>query len=221
MSIYLAIIKRDLSLAMRSINQVLNPLLFFVMTIALFPLGIGPEKSSLELIAPGIIWIAALLATLLTLDAMFRSDYEDGSLDLMLTNQEPLAALVLSKVFVHWLLTGLPVILISPVVCYLLYMDWGSTKLLMITLLIGTPILSLIGSIHMALTVGLGRGNLLLTILTIPFYVPVLIFSTMIIDLAKNQLAISGHIQLMIAFLLLALALAPLATAMALRISNE
>ncbi len=221
MSVYWAIIKRDLMLAMRSLNQVLNPLLFFVMTISLFPLGIGPEKVTLQLIAPGIIWIAALLATLLTLDAVFRTDYEDGSLDVMLLNQEPLAAIVLSKVFAHWLLTGLPLIIISPITCYLLYMDWSSTQLLMLTLLIGTPILSLIGSIHMALTVGLGRGNLLLTILTIPFYVPVLIFSTMIIDLAKNDLPIFGHLQLMIAMLLLTLALAPLATAMALRISTE
>lgn len=221
MNVYWSIIQRDLMLAMRSFNQVLNPLLFFVMTISLFPLGVGPEKATLQLIAPGIIWIAALLATLLTLDAVFRTDYEDGSLDLMLLNQEPLPVIVLSKIFAHWLLTGLPLIIISPITCYLLYMDWASTKLLILTLLIGTPILSLIGSIHMALTVGLGRGNLLLTILTIPFYVPVLIFSTMIIDLANNELPIFGHLQLMVAMLLMALALAPLATAMALRISTE
>lgn len=219
--VYWSIFVRDITLAMRSLNQVFNPLLFFIMTITLFPLGIGPEQTTLQQIAPGIIWVAALLATLLTLDGIFRTDYEDGSLDLFLLNKEPLALIVLSKVLAHWMITGLPLIIISPVAGYLMYQDWQSTLLMMLTLLIGTPVLSLIGSVHMALTVSLGRGNLLLTILTIPFYVPVLIFSTMIIDLASNGLPIAGHLQLMAAMLLLALALAPIATALALRISIE
>ncbi len=221
MMVYWGIFKRDFLLAFRSLSQVMNPLLFFLMTIALFPFGIGPGHDTLALIAPGAIWIAALLATLLTLDGLFRTDYEDGTLDLFLLNPEPLPLIVLSKVLAHWMITGLPLILISPLACHLLFLDWESTQLLILTLLLGTPILSLIGSVHMALTVSLGRGNLLLAILTIPFYVPVLIFSTMVIELAKNGLDISGYLQLLAAMLILAITLTPIATALALRVSVE
>ena len=221
MKVLIAIIQRELLLAMRSFSQILNPLLFFLMTIVLFPLGISPETTTLQTIGPGVIWIAALLATLLTLDNLFRSDYEDGALDQLLLNQESLSLVVMAKVFAHWCVTGLPLILISPLMGAMLFLPAETIWLLMLTLLIGTPILSLIGSIHMALTINLGRGNMLLSILTVPFYVPVLIFATMIIELSRGGMDYSGQLQLLVAMLVLSLVLAPLATAMALRISAE
>lgn len=221
MRVYLAVVQRDLRLAYRSLSQVLNPLLFFLMTVALFPLGISPSAEVLSSLAPGIIWIAALLATLLTLDGLYRTDFEDGSLHDFLLAEQPLSVLILCKVIAHWMITGLPLLIISPLACYLLFMSADDIVLMMITLLLGTPILSLIGSIHMALTVGLGRGNLLLAILTIPFYVPVLIFATAIVDMSRNGLDTSGHFLLLAAMLVLSLTLAPLASALALRVSVE
>jgi len=214
-------IKRDLLLASRSLSQVINPLLFYFITISLFPLAVGPDTDLLQQIAPAVIWMAALLASLLTLDNLFRSDYEDGSLELILLSPESLTLLALAKILTHWCITGLPVILLTPVAAYMFSLDTRTTLLLMLTLLLGTPILSLIGSITTALTVRIGRGNLLLAILSLPLYVPVLIFSTLAITTYQQGMDISGHLLLLAALLVFAFTLAPLASAAALRISMD
>lgn len=210
---------RDFTLAARNRSEWLNPLLFFVFAAILFPLGIGPDTTILKQIAPGIIWVVALLAALLSLDMIFRADYEDGSLEQLTLSPYPFSALVLGKILVHWLLTGLPLILLSPLLSTFFHMDLDATLIMMQTLLLGTPVLSLIGAIGSALTVGLKRGSMLLSLLVLPLYVPVLIFGANAVAAASAGLDISGHLMLIAALLALALTLAPLATAAALRAS--
>jgi heme exporter protein B len=210
---------RDFTLAARNKSEWMNPLLFFVFAAVLFPLGIGPDTVILKQIAPGIIWVVALLAALLSLDTIFRADYEDGSLEQLTLSPYPFAVLVLGKIFVHWLLTGLPLILLSPLLATFFHLDFDATLILMQTLLLGTPILSLVGAIGSALTVGLKRGSMLISLLVLPLYVPVLIFGANAVAASTVGLDISGHLMLIAALLALALTLAPLATAAALRAS--
>ena len=210
---------RDFTLAARNKSEWMNPLLFFVFAAVLFPLGIGPDTVILKQIAPGIIWVVALLAALLSLDTIFRADYEDGSLEQLTLSPYPFAALVLGKIAVHWLLTGLPLILLSPLLATFFHLDFDATLILMQTLLLGTPILSLVGAIGSALTVGLKRGSMLISLLVLPLYVPVLIFGANAVAASTVGLDISGHLMLIAALLALALTLAPLATAAALRAS--
>lgn len=217
----LAIIQRDLILAYRSMGQAINPLIFFLITISLFPLAIGTNTETLYLIGTGVVWIAALLASLLTLDNLFRIDYEDGNLELMLLSTEWLPLLCLAKVFAHWMVTCLPLLFVTPLAAYLYGLDEQTIKILIISLLIGTPILSLIGSINMALTTRLGQSNLLLAILCMPFYVPVLIFSTMSINLYQNGLDGRPYLYLLLAMLIISIVLVPFATAAAIKVSME
>lgn len=217
----LAIIQRDLILAYRSMGQAINPLIFFLITISLFPLAIGTNPETLYLIGTGVVWIAALLASLLTLDNLFRIDYEDGNLELTLLSTEWLPLLCLAKVFAHWMVTCLPLLFVTPLAAYLYGLDEQTIKILIISLLIGTPILSLIGSINMALTTRLGQSNLLLAILCMPFYVPVLIFSTMSINLYQNGLDGSPYLYLLLAMLIISIVLVPFATAAAIKVSME
>lgn len=210
---------RDFTLAARNKSEWLNPLLFFVFAAVLFPLGIGPDTVILKQIAPGIIWVVALLAALLSLDTMFRADYEDGSLEQLTLSPYPFAMLVLAKIVVHWLLTGLPLILLSPLLATFFHLQFDATLILMQTLLLGTPVLSLVGAIGSALTVGLKRGSMLISLLVLPLYVPVLIFGANAVAASTAGLDISGHLMLIAALLALALTLAPLATAAALRAS--
>ncbi len=210
---------RDFTLAARNKSEWLNPLLFFVFAAVLFPLGIGPDTVILKQIAPGIIWVVALLAALLSLDTMFRADYEDGSLEQLTLSPYPFGMLVLGKIAVHWLLTGLPLILLSPLLATFFHLDFDATLILMQTLLLGTPVLSLVGAIGSALTVGLKRGSMLISLLVLPLYVPVLIFGANAVAASTVGLDISGHLMLIAALLALALTLAPLATAAALRAS--
>ena len=210
---------RDFTLAARNKSEWMNPLLFFVFAAVLFPLGIGPDTVILKQIAPGIIWVVALLAALLSLDTIFRADYEDGSLEQLTLSPYPFAVLVLGKIVVHWLLTGLPLILLSPLLATFFHLEFNATLILMQTLLLGTPVLSLVGAIGSALTVGLKRGSMLISLLVLPLYVPVLIFGANAVAASTAGLDISGHLMLIAALLALALTLAPLATAAALRAS--
>ncbi len=214
-----ALLRRDLTIAYRNRSELVNPLLFFVIVLSLFPMAISPEGSVLKMLAPGAIWVAALLATLLSLDALFRSDFDDGTLEQMLISAHPLSLLVLAKVCAHWLITGLPLLLIAPLLGVFFQMPVDALLALCATLLLGTPVLSLIGSIGIALTVGLKRGGVLLSLLILPLYIPVLIFGAHAVDSASAGLPIEGQLMFMAAMLALALTLAPLAAAAALRIS--
>ncbi|RKZ92998.1 MAG: heme exporter protein CcmB [Candidatus Parabeggiatoa sp. nov. 1] len=218
-SAFYILLKRDLTLAYRHRAELANPLLFFVIVVSLFPLGISPESSVLQGIAPGIIWVAALLAAMLSLDSLFRSDFEDGSLEQIALSANSLPVLVLAKVFAHWLLTGLPLILLAPLLGVLLFLPDSAMLTLIVTLALGTPILSLVGAIGVALTVGLRRGGVLLSLLVLPLYIPVLIFAADAVSGAASGFEVAGQLYFLGALLSLSLTLAPFATASALRIS--
>ena len=179
------VFKRDMQVAVRNKGDVINPLIFLIIVITLFPLGIGPETAVLTRIAPGIIWVAALLAALLSLERLFKSDFVDGSLEQMLLSPQPLFIMVFAKITAHWLLTGVPIIIIAPLLAIMLHMEQSAYPALLITLLLGTPILSLIGAIGVALTVGIKKGGVLLSLLILPMYIPVLIFATGAIEAAS------------------------------------
>lgn len=199
------LIQRDFRLAVRAPQELINPLIFFMIVVSLFPLAISPNVKLLQLIAPGVIWVAALLATLLSLDRLFCSDYQDGSLEQLLLSPHPLPVLVIMKIFTHWLLTGLPLIILSPLLGLMLAMPNSAIGALMLSLLIGTPLLSFIGAIGSGLTVGLRGGGLLLTLLVLPLYIPVLIFGSSAVVAAMSGLPYTGHLALLGAFLALAL----------------
>lgn len=220
-SAFFSLIRRDLMLSYRHRNELLNPMLFFVIVVTLFPLGTSPEKELLKTMAPGVIWVAALLAAMLSLDSLFKSDYEDGTLEQMLLSPHANGVLVLAKIISHWLVTGLPIILLAPLLGIFMFLPEDAIFTLMLTLLLGTPILSLVGAIGMALTLGLNRGGMLLSLLVLPLYIPVLIFSANAVDASMAGLAIKGQLYILGALLVLAMTLAPLATATALKISIE
>jgi heme exporter protein B len=213
------LIRRDLILAMRHRAEMANPLLFFILVTSLFPLGIGARPDLLQAVAPGIIWVAALLAALLSLDSVFRSDFEDGTLEQYLLSSHPVSVLVLAKVLAHWLITGLPLLLISPLLGILLNLPPEGIRVLFVTLLLGTPVLSLIGAVCVALTVGLRKGGMILSLLVLPLYIPLLIFASSAVDTAAAGLPVTAHLSLIAALLVLALSLSPIATAAALRVS--
>ena len=213
-----ATLVRDLTLLLRRRGEVLNPLVFFALVITLFPIAISPDPELLAVIAPGLLWVAALLAALLSLDSLFRSDYDDGSLEQLLLPQ-PLAALSLAKVAVHWLLTGLPLALMAPLLGIMLALPAGSYAVLALSLALGTASLSLIGAIGAALTVGLARGGVLLSLLVLPLYIPVLIFGAGAVQAAIFGDGVLAHLAILGALLAAALMLAPWAIAASLRIS--
>jgi heme exporter protein B len=213
------IIQRELKIAFRSGAEVINPLWFFLIVITLFPLGIGPEPQQLARIAPGVAWVAALLASLLALERLFRDDFLDGSLEQLLLLPTPLPVTVLGKVIAHWLITGLPLILLSPLAALLLSLDFAGWRAMALTLLLGTPTLSFLGAIGTGLTVGLRRGGVLLSLLVLPLSIPVLIFASAAIDAAGMGLPIGGYLAILGAMLAVSATLSPFATAAALRIS--
>lgn len=213
------IIKRELRVAFRSGAEIVNPLWFFLIVITLFPLGIGPEPQLLARIAPGIVWVAALLSSLLALERLFRDDFIDGSLEQLLLLPTPLPITVLGKVIAHWLVTGLPLLLLSPLAALLLSLDFATWRAMALSLLLGTPTLSFLGAIGVGLTVGLRRGGVLLSLLVLPLAVPVLIFASAAIDAAGMGLAINGQLAILGAMLAASATLAPFATAAALRVS--
>jgi heme exporter protein B len=213
------LLKRDLTLAYRRRAELVNPLLFFVLVTAMFPLGIGNDPVLIEKVGPGVVWVAALLSALLSLDTMFRSDYEDGSLEQFMLSAHPVSILVLAKVLAHWMVTGLPLFIAAPLLAMMLQIPGEAIPTLMLTLILGTPVLSLIGSVGVALTVGLRRGGVLLSLLVLPLFVPVLIFATDAVHSAGAGLPTPAQFYILTAMLVGSLVLAPLATAASLRIS--
>lgn len=217
--IFAATLKRELMLALRRRSDMVNPLIFFLMVATLFPLGVSPEPTLLATLAPGVVWVGALLATLLSMDSLFRSDFEDGSLEQMLLSPQPLYVMVLGKVCAHWMVTGLPLTLMAPLLGVMLFLPAEGMGGLMLSLVLGTPTLSLIGAIGAALTVGLRKGGVLISLLVLPLYIPVLIFGTAAVEAALTGLPLAGHLALLGALLAAGIALAPVAIAAALRIS--
>ena len=216
-----AVIHRDLLLAWRRRSDVATAVLFFVIVASLFPLGVGAEPNLLRAIAPGVIWVAALLACMLSLTRMFESDYADGALDPMLISAAPLGAIVTARVFAHWVVSGLPLVVLSPVLAIQFDLDPSLLGVLALSLLLGTPVLSLVGAIGAALTLGLRGGGVLLALLVLPLYVPVLIIGAGALDAAASGLGALPHFLLLAAMLVLAGAFAPWAVSAALRISAE
>lgn len=214
-----ALLRRDFLLAYRRRSELLQPLFFLMVVTTLFPLGVGPSPQLLANIAPGVIWIAALLASVLSLDSLFRSDYEDGTLEQMVLSGQPLALIALARIVAHWLVAGLPIVLLSPLLAVWMNLPEAGLPVLIESLVIGTPVLSLIGAIGGALTVSLKRGSQLLSLLVFPLYVPLLILATNAVSSAVADLPYNGQLGLMIAGLIGALTLAPFATAAALKLS--
>ena len=216
-----ALVKRDLLLSMRRRADVANTLLFFILVASLFPLGVGPEPNLLRVIAPGVIWVAALLASMLALGRMFAVDHADGTLEQMVLGAAPLGVIVSAKAIAHWLVSGLPLIVLAPVLAVQFDLPPEAFMVLMATLALGTPSLTLIGAIGAALTVGVRGAGVLTSLLVLPLYVPVLILGTGAVDAAAGGLGVQAHLMLLSAFLVFATAFAPWATAAALRISLD
>ncbi len=221
LSALIGIVRRDLRLAMRRKSDMLTTLFFFVIVVSLFPLGIGPEMSTLRQMAPGVLWVAALLATMLSLGQLFDQDYIDGTLEQMVLSPTPLGVLVSGKVIAHWLLSGLPLTLLAPLLALQFDLPLPSLAVLALSLALGTPVLSLIGAIGAALTLGLRGGGVLVSLLVLPLYVPVLIFGTGAVQAQVAGLAADAHLSLLGALLALAVFFAPWATTAALRIALE
>jgi len=214
-------LKRELILAYRQRNDILSPLIFFIIVISLFPLGVGPEPETLRLIAPGVIWVAALLATLLSLSRLFNNELHDGTLEQLLLTPQPTSILVSAKIVSHWLTTGLPLVIISPLLGISLNMSTDALIYTMLTLLLGTPVLSLIGAIGAALTLGLRGGGVLLALLILPLYIPVLILATGAIIATSNGFPAEAQLSLLGAYLIISLIFAPWVTSYALRVSLD
>ncbi len=219
--IFIEIIKRELRIALCKQAEILNPLWFFLIVITLFPLVIGPDPVLLSKIAPGVAWVAALLSALLSFERLFRDDFIDGSLEQLMLAPQPLALTALAKVTAHWLLTGLPLILLSPIAALLLSLEIRIWWALVLTLLIGTPVLSFLGAIGVALTVGLRKGGVLLSLLVVPLFIPVLIFSASTLDAAILNLPYNGQLAVLGAILAATATFSPFAIATALRISLD
>lgn len=212
-------LSRDLLIAFKRRNDFLNPIMFFLIVVSLFPLGVSPDPQQLSMISAGVVWVSALLASMLSLDNLYRADYEDGSLEQLLLSPQPLYFMVLAKNISHWLVSGLPVVLLSPVLAYMLYLPSEAYGTLFITLLIGTPVLSLFGSIGVALTVGLGSRGLILAVIVLPLTTPVLIVGAKAVADVSFGLPVGSHLAILGAMLAMALTVAPLASAAALKIS--
>ncbi|OZN24817.1 heme exporter protein CcmB [Actinobacillus seminis] len=219
--VFIEIIKRELKIAFRKKAEIFNPLWFFLIVLTLFPLVIGPDPKLLAKIAPGIAWVAALLSALLSFERLFRDDFIDGSLEQLMLSAQPLVVVCLAKVLAHWLLTGLPLILLSPIAALLLALEIKIWWALVFTLLLGTPILSCIGAIGVALTVGLRKGGVLLSLLIVPLFIPVLIFAAAVLDAAALNLSYNGQLAILGAMLVAAITLTPFAVAAALRVSLD
>lgn len=220
--VFLCVFGRDLRLAMRRRTDMLTTLFFFVIVVSLFPLGVGTEKPVLRLLGPGVVWVAALLASMLALERLFAADYEDGTLEQLRMTPQPLSLLVLAKVAAHWTLTGLPLAAIAPLMGMQYHLPAEAQLAMLISLLLGTPVLSLIGAIGAALTLGLRGGGILLSLLILPLYIPVLVYGAGAVTVSAIDFADTRpYFSLLGAFLLLALVFSPLATAAALRISTE
>jgi len=218
---FVMIVRRDVMLSMRGGIGSLVAVVFFVIAVTLFPLGVGPEMNLLARIAPGVLWVCALLATMLSLDRLFQADFEDGNLELMALGPLPLELTVLAKVLSYWITTALPLIVVAPVLAIMLNMSGQALGVLIVSLLLGTPVLSLIGSVGAALTVGIRRGGVLMSLLVLPLYVPILIFGVGAVESAVMGLGERSHLLILGAGLLVSLVLSPFASAAALRLALE
>ncbi|MDE0097947.1 MAG: heme exporter protein CcmB [Gammaproteobacteria bacterium] len=216
---FLSLLRRDLRIALRERNDLVQPVLFFVVVVSLFPLSVAPDRQLLQDAGPGIIWVSALLATLLALDSMFRPDYEDGSLEQLALSPQPLSLLVLAKAAAHWLASAVPLIVVSPLLAMLMQLPGNATGVLALSLVLGTPALSLIGAVGVGLTVGIRRNGVLLSLLVLPLYVPALIFGAGAVQSVMISQDPTPHLLLLAAFSLFTLAVCPLAAAAAIRIS--
>jgi heme exporter protein B len=218
---FLAVLRRDLLLAMRRKTEVLTAVFFFVVVAALFPLGIGPEAKLLRLIAPGVVWVGALLSSMLALQRLFEADHRDGTLEQMLLSPAPLPLLMAAKLLAHWLLSGVPLVLLAPVLGLQFDLETESISTLCLALLLGTPILSLIGGIGAALTLGVRGGGVLLSLLVLPLFVPVLVFGAGAVEAQVSGLGAQAHLSILMALLLPAAFFSPWACAAAVRIAVE
>ncbi len=217
--VWWAALRRELTLIWRAPADMVQPLFFFVVVVSLFPLGLSPKPELLTLVAPGAVWVAALLAVMLSLDGLFRRDQESGALDQMLTAPVLSVVPVSAKLLAHWLLTGLPLALVAPLLGYMMQLPVAVLGTLMMSVLLGTPTLTVVGAIGAALTVGLNRGGILLAVLVLPLYIPVLVFGAGVVRTAQDGLPTDGLLAVLGAILALALSLGPLAVALGLRIS--
>lgn len=218
---WLVLLKRDLLLAFRRRSDIATTLFFFVIVSSLFPLGVGSDSAILSTIAPGVLWVAALLAGMISLSRLFSADFTDGTLEQMLLSPQPLALMVTAKILSHWVVCGLPVVLLAPIIGLQYALPSNAIGILVFSLLLGTPALSLIGAIGAALTLGVRGSGLLVALLVLPLYIPVLIFGALAVSASQHGMSPQAHLSLLAAISLLALVLAPLATAAALRISLE
>jgi heme exporter protein B len=220
-SVLAVLIQRDLIAAMRRRADVLTTFFFFVIVVSLFPLGIGAQPETLRTIAPGVLWVAALLASMLALTRLYVWDHADGTLEQLVLSPQPLVVLISAKVAAHWLVTGLPLVLIAPLLCLQFDVQADAVGVMMLSLLLGTPCLSLIGSIGAALTLGVRGGGALLALLVLPLYIPVLIFGAGAVSATAEGMPVGAHLSLLAASLLIAIVLCPLASAAAVRIALE
>lgn len=220
-NIFIAVIRRDLLLAFRRRADVLTTLFFFVIVVSLFPLGVGPEMKTLRIIAPGVVWVAALLASMLSLQRLFAADYQDGTLEQMLLSPQPLALIVLGKIVAHWMVSGLPLALMAPILGLQFDLPPAALGILFVALLLGTPILSLIGAVGAALTLGLRGGGVLLSLLVLPLYIPALIFGAGAVEAHIAGVSPEGHLSLLAALLIITGLATPWVSAQALRIAME
>nr|WP_314489472.1 heme exporter protein CcmB [uncultured Pseudomonas sp.] len=219
MSVFLRLLRREARLLCRRPAELANPLVFFAIVVALFPLAVGPESQQLQTLSPGLIWVAALLAVLLSLDGLFRSDFEDGSLEQWVLSPHPLPLLVLAKVLAHWTFSGLALVLLAPLLALMLGLPSACLPVLLASLLLGTPVLSLLGAVGAALTVGLKRGGLLLALLILPLYIPVLILGSGALQAALHTMPATGQLLWLASLAALTVTLAPFAIAAGLKIS--
>ena len=221
MSIFLNTISRDLKMAIRNPSSFLNPLMFFVISISLFPIAISPEAETLSRMAPGIIWVITMLSVLLSLNTLFHYDFDNGVLEQMIISHHSLSLILLAKTIAHWILSGLPIIILSPFLGIALFLNSESIIILILTLIIATPCLSLIGSIGASLVVGIKNSGMLLSLLILPLYIPILIFATSAISNAQSNLAIVGQLYFLGFFLVASLIITPFLSALSLKISLE
>ena len=212
---------RDMLLVMRRKSEALTALFFFLIVTSLFPLGIGPEADLLRVIAPGVIWVAALLATMLGLARMFASDYADGSLEQMALSPQPLSAIVAGKIAAHWVVCGLPLVLLAPIIGLQFDMSMDAIGMMVLTLILGTPTLSMIGAAGASLTLGVRGGGALLSLVVLPLYIPVLIFGAGAVEAHMSGMGAEGHLSLLVALLLFVAVFAPWVSAVSIRIALE
>ncbi|HEY5733314.1 MAG TPA: heme exporter protein CcmB [Gammaproteobacteria bacterium] len=215
---FLYFLKRDLVLVIRDHVTLVNALIFFLIIVSLFAIAMGPDKNLLQKIAPGVLWVSALLSSTLALDMIFREDYEDGTLEQFMISRQPLSVIVAAKILAHWLISGIPLIVISIFMGLFLYLDKTMMSALLATLCLGTPIFSLLGAVLVALTVGLRNSAGLLSLLILPLYIPILIFSVGAVQNASKGLSIQGELYFLLSLLILAITLAPITAAAAIRI---